>query len=118
MVQTANLKVLDNGKDVHRLTTRQIKSICSNHGWVCQMEHIESAKITNVDRRIVKSPRYRKSNAVMVARSTGGTSWLRLGWRWDVETLNESQIVELLKALEPSHNNELSGSCSNTGSQA
>ncbi len=117
-MQTTKPKILQSGEGTRRLTTRQIKNICSHHGWVCQMEHIESAKITNVDRRIVKSPRYRKSNAVMVARSTGGTSWLRLGWKWDIETLNEAQIVELLRALEQAHNNELSGFDGITGSQA
>lgn len=99
MVQSTKPNVLYDGKDVHRLTTRQIKSICSNHGWVCQMEHVPANEI-QVDRRIVASPRYRKSNAVMVAKSAGGRVWLCLGWRWDIEMLNEAQIVELLKGLE------------------
>lgn len=98
-MQTSKPKVLDSGKGVHRLSTRQIKAICSRHGWVAQMERIPANEI-QVDRRIVASPRYRKSNAVMVAKSAGGTIWQCLGWRWDVETLNEGQIVELLKGLE------------------
>jgi len=74
--------------------------------------------LIEADRHIVSSPHYRKSNAVMVARSAGGAIWLCLGWRWDIESLNEEQIVELLKTLEQESNNELSGSAGTTGSQA
>lgn len=98
-MQVSKQNRLDGGRDAHRLTTRQIKAICSNHGWVAQMEHVPANEI-QVDQRIVKSPRYRKSNAVMVAKSAGGRVWLRLGWRWDIEDLNEGQILELLKGLE------------------
>lgn len=99
MVQTTKPKVLQTGKNAYRLSTRQIKTICIRHGWTCQMSKVPANEI-HVDRRIVCDPRYRKSNAVMVARSAGGRVWLCLGWRWDVEDLNEAQIVELLKGLE------------------
>jgi hypothetical protein len=98
-MQTTKPKVLQASKNAHRLTTRQIKAICTRYGWICQMERV-SPDLIQVDRRIVASPHYRKTNAVMVARSAGGTIWQCIGWRWDVEDLNESQIVELLKALE------------------
>lgn len=99
-MQPTKQKVLETGEDVKRLTTRQIQQICTRHGWVAQMERVPVNEIQGVDRRIVASPRYRKSNVVMVARSAGGRVWLCLGWRWDIETLDETQIVELLKGLE------------------
>ena len=98
-MQTTKPKVLQVGEGVTRLTTRQIKTICSRHGWTCQMNKVP-INLIEVDRRIVSSPRYRKSNAVMVARSAGGAIWQCLGWRWDIEVLKEAQIVEMLKALE------------------
>ena len=116
-MQTAKPKVLDNGKDVKRLSTRQIKTICIRHGWTCQMSKVPANEI-QVDRRIVRDRRYRKSNAVMVAQSAGGRVWLCLGWRWDIETLNEEQIVKLLKALEQSHNSEHSDFSSTQKSHA
>lgn len=117
MTQTTKPKVLQSGKGVQCLTTRQIKAICLKHGWTCQMEKVPANEI-QVDRRIVCDPRYRKSNAIMVARSAGGRVWLRLGWRWDIETLNEGQIVELLKTLEQSHKSESTSFNGTTGTQA
>ncbi|SRR5216683_4542530 len=106
-----------NAHTTTRLTTRQIKAICTKHGWTCQMNKIPSHLI-EVDRRIVASPRYRKTNAVMVARSAGGAVWLCLGWRWDIEDLKEGQIVELLKALEQNSDSESTGFNGTTGSHA
>lgn len=117
-MQASKPKILQTGEETKRLTTRQIQRICTRHGWVAQMERVSPAEIDGVDRRIVNSRRYCKNNAVMVARSAGGTTWLRLGWKWDIETLNEAQIVERLKALEQSHNNELTGFDGTTGTQA
>lgn len=116
-MQATKPKVLDDGKEATCLSTRQIKNICIRHGWTCQMSKVPTNEI-NVDRRIVCDRRYRRFNAVMVAKSAGGTIWLCLGWKWDIEVMDEQQIVKLLKTLEQAHNNELSGLCSTTGGQA
>lgn len=97
-MQTAKPKVLHDGKDVPRLTTRQIQRICRKQGWHCEM-----CKEPNVPNTLANNHRYRKSNSVKVARDG---EWLPLGWRWDIEVMDEQQIVELLKTLEQSHNSE------------
>lgn len=85
--------------DIKMLSTRQIKAICRRNGWHCQMERLPPDQI-DVERHIVAGHRYRKNNAVMVRRSQTWQRWQRLGWRWNIETLNEGQITALLKALE------------------
>lgn len=109
-MQTTKENRLETGKGVTRLNTRQIQRICRKQGWHCEMR-----KEPNVPNSVANNHRYRKCNAVVVAR---GGDWLPLGWRWDIEVMDEAQIVELLKTLEQAHNNELSGSTGTTGGQA
>lgn len=100
-MQVSKQNRLDAGEDAHRLSTRQIQRICRRHGWHCQMH-----KEPNVPNTLATDHRYRKSNSVKVARNG---DWLPLGWKWDIEVLDEAQIVELLKAFEQSHNSEHTG---------
>lgn len=109
-MQSSKPKVLDSSEDVKRLTTRQIQLICRRHGW-----HCEAHKEPNVPNKLANHHRYRKSNSIKVARNG---NWLPLGWRWDIEVLDEEQIVERLKVLEQSHNNEHTGFTGTTGTQA